>query len=360
MTARGYRVTVVAGRRRWCIPRHGVLEVNEQPVHVIWLPYPPTRELGAALFLLIGLLYLLVNVRRFSVVHVLSIKPVPAIMAWAAFILRRGVVCRSIGGDVQIVADMLKRPSKAMAWYGNWLRQMPHVVAQTEENARAMRDLGMSPGGIVEIPNGVDTDHFEPDGSRRRLLRKQAGLLETDFLICSVSQFRPEKRVDVAVSAFGKLTARHPNSRLYLVGNGQAEIELRRLVNELGVSDKVIFTGLISDPQPYLQMADAYVLTSDEVAHSNSLLEAMACGLPVFATAVGGNRITIEHGRTGFLVPAGAPDDRAEALLQLRGDPDAANQLGRAARQVIIEKFGIDQMITRYEQLYALALADKK
>jgi len=140
--------------------------------------------------------------------------------------------------------------------------------------------------------------------------------------------------------------------QVVIVGDGPLRGRLARQAGELGVAESVRFTGAVEDVRVPLAAMDVFVLPSRAEGMSNALLEAMAAGLPVVATAVGGTSEVLDAGRTGLLVP---PDDAsalATEILGLLEDPARATRLGRAAQGHVAEAFSAPAMVARLERLY--------
>jgi glycosyltransferase involved in cell wall biosynthesis len=143
-----------------------------------------------------------------------------------------------------------------------------------------------------------------------------------------------------------------PSFRLEVAGDGDCLPELRRLAAELGLGESVRFLGEVGNVPELLARSSLLVLPSLTEGISLTLLEAMARGLPVVATRVGGNPEVVEEGVTGFLVPARRPQDLAERMVYLLRRPDLAREMGRQARQRVEAHFRVSDMVARYEALY--------
>ncbi|HYL79884.1 MAG TPA: glycosyltransferase [Candidatus Acidoferrum sp.] len=138
---------------------------------------------------------------------------------------------------------------------------------------------------------------------------------------------------------------------MLLVGRGPEEASLRSCASSLGVAARVEFVGEQGDVVPYLHRMDVYVQSSVAEGMPNSVLEAMACGLPVVATSVGGTLELVLDGETGLLVPPGDPAALADAMLKLLEARELAEALGRAGRARVESHFGEGLMLRRMEEL---------
>jgi glycosyltransferase involved in cell wall biosynthesis len=156
--------------------------------------------------------------------------------------------------------------------------------------------------------------------------------------------------------AFAVMVKRHPDlagrARLLIVGEGPARADLVTLSRSLRLEDKVHFTGPLEDVPAALCALDLFVLPSLNEGISNTILEAMATGLPVLATAVGGNSELVEDGVTGRLFAPGDAEALAGLMTRYLSDPGQGVALGKAARVRVLERFSLGSMVDRYADLY--------
>ncbi len=210
-----------------------------------------------------------------------------------------------------------------------------------------VRDVGIRAEKVERICNGVDTDRFHPEGTVR----------EDGFVnIAHVGRFEPVKNPGLLIEACARMMHRHPELlktvRLHMIGDGGLRPELERMVESEGIGEQVRFHGMRDDVPEMLRRMDIYALPSLNEGISNSILEAMASGLPVVATRVGGNPELVEHGVNGFLVPSGDSDAMAEALYRYCADEKLRRRHAAASRRRALDEFSIDAMVDRYVALY--------
>jgi N-acetyl-alpha-D-glucosaminyl L-malate synthase BshA len=170
-------------------------------------------------------------------------------------------------------------------------------------------------------------------------------------VVMHVSNFRPVKRLDAVLEVFRRINDRIP-SRLVLVGDGPERPPAEALAGRLGIAALVHFAGEQQDPVDWLSAADLFLLPSSQESFGMAALEAMACGVPVVASRVGGLPEVIEDGRTGFLC---APEDlegMAERGIALLTDAALARRIGREAERVVTTRYCIDEVVPRYEAYY--------
>jgi N-acetyl-alpha-D-glucosaminyl L-malate synthase BshA len=223
------------------------------------------------------------------------------------------------------------------------------VVTAVSESLKAdtYRALGVKMP-IQVLPNFLDCDRHRRRHSPE--LRDQL-LRGADRLVVHMSNFRPVKRVDAVVEIFRRIRA-HVNARLLLVGDGpDAQIAQERLTSA-GLMGEAEFLGEQLDVVALLSVADLFLLPSAQESFGLAALEAMACEVPVVASAVGGLPEVIQHGETGFLHPPGDLQGMAEAGVRLLTDDLLHERIARAGRRVVAERFCTDVVVPRYEATY--------
>jgi glycosyltransferase involved in cell wall biosynthesis len=186
----------------------------------------------------------------------------------------------------------------------------------------------------------------------RAAWRAKQGFSNEDVLLVCVARFAPQKNHDLLVSAFAKGPASDPRAHLVLAGQGVLRAQLQIRVNQLGLTNRVHFLGLRTDIPDVLGAADIFVLSSDYEGNPLSVIEAMAAGLPIVSTAVGGVPELLQNGREGFIVQPGNADGLSEAMVTLLKDSDLRRTMGRAAALRAKAKFDVSAMVRAYEELY--------
>jgi len=205
---------------------------------------------------------------------------------------------------------------------------------------------------IEVIPNFVDLGRYRRDlsGCHRSQLAPDG-----EKIVMHISNFRPVKRVDDVVRVFAR-ASRRVAARLVLVGDGPARGLAQKVAEEEGVAENVVFLGKQSSVAELLACADVLLLPSESEAFGLVALEAMACGVPVVATAVGGVPELVPHGVAGFLAPLGDVETMADGVVELLGNPDRWQSMSEAARDVA-SRFSADRVVPRYEELYHRVLS---
>ena len=204
---------------------------------------------------------------------------------------------------------------------------------------------------VVTIHNGVDVTRFT--GADRDAARADLGLDASDVVVGTVGRLDPVKGHAYLVQAFADVARRHPESRLVVTGDGPLRGELDHLVDTLGLRDRTRLLGERRDVPAILAALDVFVLPSVAEGISNTLLEAMATGLPVVVTRVGGNPELIQAETIGLLVPARQPASLAAAIARYVDDPHLRQLDGKNARQRAVERFSLARMADNYTAVYA-------
>jgi sugar transferase (PEP-CTERM/EpsH1 system associated) len=237
-----------------------------------------------------------------------------------------------------------------------------HYVALSRQLQSYLVDaIGVPPPRVELICNGVDTARFQPAAGGREPIAGSPFDAPDLWLVGSVGRLQPIKDPLLLARAFVRALEIAPAARarlrLVVAGDGALRAALEQSLQQAGVASLAWLAGERDDVPALLRGLDAFVLPSRAEGISNTILEAMASGLPIVATDVGGNRDLIEPGLTGTLVPAGDVESMARALLDDLADPDGARQRGRNARMAAQRRFSLDGMVSAYGDLYERLLA---
>jgi glycosyltransferase involved in cell wall biosynthesis len=245
--------------------------------------------------------------------------------------------------------------SERLAW-----RAIARLSDTVVVNAEALRtqgeQLGMRARWAV-LRNGVDTARFAALESREAA-RARLGVEPSRAVVGTLGRLEPRKGYDVLLAAMRLVASRSNGTcpQVLLVGDGPLREALERRTEEVGLGHVVRFTGNLSDVRPALAAMDVFVLPSHEEGMSNALLEAMAAGRAVVATAVGGTGEVVANERTGLLVPPADPATLAAAVQRLLADRSEAARLADAGREFVCREFGARTRVAELERLYVAGL----
>jgi glycosyltransferase involved in cell wall biosynthesis len=237
------------------------------------------------------------------------------------------------------------------------------VLVNAEAIKQSLITEGHAPDRIYVIRNGISPAAFV-ERTHDMGLRDELGIPADVPIVGMLARLNQLKGVDEFLDAAAKVASRVPEVRFLLIGdsvpmpdrrsvtNGSYCDALRERARELGIADRLVFTGFRLDVPRLLTQCAVSVLPSHSEGLSNTLLESMAAGVPVVATNVGGNPEVVQEGRTGFLVPVKNADALAERICRVLHDRGLAARLGESGRRRAAEQFSIDRMLRDTERLY--------
>ncbi len=229
------------------------------------------------------------------------------------------------------------------------------IALSRELHSYLVEGVGVSASKVVRICNGVDARRFHPGPHGRQSLPPGANVDTNGFVIIgSVTRMQEVKDPVTLARAFVLLVHRGlaPKARLVLVGDGPLKARVEDVLREGDAYRYAWLAGSRDDVPSLLRSFDVFALSSRVEGISNTILEAMATGLPVVATQVGGNDELVVEGETGSLVPPGDPVALANGLARLIEDPALRTTQGRAARARVESEFTLDGMLYRYQDVY--------
>jgi len=214
----------------------------------------------------------------------------------------------------------------------------------------------ISPQKVMQLYNGVDLSRFYERVSPNKLPSQCSQINKADILIGTVGRFQGEKDQTTLINAFALVLTRgeskYQNIKLLLIGDGPDRSLLEALVAKKAMREYVIFFGARNDIPDLLAELDIFVLPSRGEGISNTILEAMASGLPVIATSVGGNPELVAGNSTGILVPSNNPEKMADAIRTYLDQPTLVEKHGKAGRKRVEETFSMDAMVNAYMKVY--------
>ena len=337
--------------------RHAVLALTEvtdfrqriqrDDVRFIALNKPPGH-----LYALYPRLYKIFRELRPAIVHSRNLAALEVTApAWAA-----GVPVRIHGEHGRDVGDLDGDNRKYQ-----WLRRVykpfvSHFIALSRDlEGYLVERVGVRAAKVAQIYNGVDAARFRPATGPSPIEGCPFRRPE-HWLVGTVGRMQTVKDQTLLARAFIRALEIDPSLkarlRLIMIGDGPLRVEALNLLERAGVADLAWLPGERHDVPEILRGLDCFVLPSLAEGISNTILEAMASGLPVIATDVGGNPELVEAGRTGRLVPAGDPEAMARALIDYANSPEQARAAGRAGRAEVERRFSMEAMVGAYQGLY--------
>ncbi len=343
----GLDVTVVTQRYDPDLPQREVMD--GVPVHR--LGPIGTSPFSVGLFTLNSLR--MIAKLKPDIVHAHMIAS-PAVIALAssAWTGARSIVKAACSGEYGDVATSRR------TWLGHhklrWaVRKMDRIICISQEIRKEMLSAGASPAGLVDIPNAVDTERFRPlaEGREKESLKSRLNLVPGRWILYAARLTR-QKRPDVLIEAFRRCATQLADWRLLLLGDGPERPRLQALIAQGGLEDRVVVAGNVSHPEDYYRASDLFVLSSEAEGLPNSLMEAMASGLPCIASRIGGATDLLQEEQSGLLVPAGDAAALALAINRIAGNPLLARKMGDNARRRIEDLCALPTVARRYKDLY--------
>jgi glycosyltransferase involved in cell wall biosynthesis len=237
------------------------------------------------------------------------------------------------------------------------LKKCRRFVAISSPVKHELENQGVPASDIVRIPNSVDTDRFCPASEAgKREIRNVLGIPEDAFVVIYTGRLVDYKGLPLLLRVWREVNAGYGETRLLLVGAGGMDIhncenDLELFVRENGLAHCVTFVGSVDNVQTYLQASDVFVLPTEREAFGISLIEAMACGLPVIATRAGGIPDILHHDVDGCLIPVNNLQQLRASLDRLYDDEQLRRCFGRRARNSVVQRFSEQAVLNQYLQL---------
>jgi len=319
------------------LPKEGM----EQGFYIHRIRRRKVRFIGVILFWL--KIWLAVKRIKPDVVHSQSVSMgVPGFMAQK--FLRKPYLVWGRGSEIYLPWLFKELISKLV------LKNANAVIALTEDMKKEMQKICNR--GVPVIPNGIDLEKFG-DLPTKEAIRGRLGLNNSDSVIVFVGSLRPVKGVKYLIQAMDIVRQKDTNARLMLVGDGEERDYLRSVVSELHLGRYVTFVGEVTndDVPQYMIASDVFALPSLSEGFPVVSLEAMASGLPIVATKIGGLPEIIEDGRNGFLVKPREAKEIAEKVLHLLGDDDLRKRISENNKEKA-KSYSWKSIVQRLEEIY--------
>jgi sugar transferase (PEP-CTERM/EpsH1 system associated) len=288
-----------------------------------------------------------------TIVHTRNLSGLDALLPARAAGVRR-IVHGEHGWDVGDVDGTARRPALLRRLHAPLVDRFITVSKDLERYL--VKRIGIAPARITQIYNGVDTTVFTPLDPPTRAALPPGFAPEGTLVVGTVGRVQPVKDHATLLRAFAALATSAPaiaaKTRLVIVGDGPSLAELRALAATLSVDAATWLAGNQTDVSALMRAFDVFALPSRNEGISNTILEAMATGVPVVASAVGGNVELVDDDATGMLFPAGDAAALARALERYLADAALRAAHGRGARAIATERFSLPAMVAGYQGVY--------
>lgn len=323
-------------------------------VRVYRVPPTGTNKLSLLMASLSFAYFLFKNRNNYDIIHSHGLGWAGPVSSLVGRILRKKTIVKvATAGDIsgRIVGkkEIPRIFNMARLFF---LRQASLLICISSEIFDELRSKGFSENRLIHIPNGVDVDRFKPgDGTRRLLPKDRLNIVFSGRVVY-------RKGIDVLLKAFKQILSCHPETHLHILGSSKLQIgdafeeELRGFVRDNQLEASITFHGDVDNVEDYLKEADIFAFPSRHEGLPNALLEAMACGLPVVATSIGGVVDIVKDGINGILVKPDDVNSFNKALGRLIDSPDLRKNLGTAARRIVEEFYSLEAIAQRYIELY--------
>ncbi|GAB6056721.1 glycosyltransferase family 4 protein [Methanobacterium movens] len=297
---------------------------------------------------------------------IVNVHPVfPGVMiTWCSCkLLKIPLVATSHGGDIQFTSqnDYGTRKSPLANWI---LKKTLPLVDRHVIISKAMypfaRSAGSQASRIEIIPNGVDPDSVNLDPGRKKILERELNIKRDDFVVLYLGRLIDLKRPQDLLNGFYQ--ANLDNAKLVFAGSGDKESELKKMVYDLSLEDKVSFAGFITPETGKWDLIDlSHVLVVPSLSEGFNLtvIEAYALRKPVIGTRIGALEELITPGKTGLLVDRRSPEDIKEALIYMYENPQNREKMGLAGQELFLANYTREKMVHKYQQLYQSLITKK-
>lgn len=315
--------------------------------------WPGKGRLATIVFILSLVWFLLRRGRKVDIIHSHGAAALGALGSLAARITRTHNIAK-ISTAGRIPKLIVNLPGRLIL---KLFKHSDAIVCISDEIQRELTAIDTSPRRIVRISNGVDGERFRPlPKVQRREWRIAKGLSPVIPVVVFSGRFVHRKGLDVLLDAWHRVIKLHPAAHLIVIGSGanqsdSVEHQIRCKVKEEGIAN-VSFEGETNSPESYLGISDIYVFPSRKEGLPNALLEAMASGLPIVASEIGGVVNLVEDDETGLLFPCGDVDALSNRIVELLNNPQKLKKIGSQARQHVLEHYSFKQIAQQYLKVY--------
>ncbi|MDG2335485.1 MAG: glycosyltransferase [Myxococcota bacterium] len=355
LARQGHSVEVVTERRDPSWP--GRECSSGVTIHRLWCkPVPRWHTLTSALSLL-G--FFLRRGRQYDLIHIHQYGPLAALtIAFGQWAGKKVVLKLTNTGheglDAALPHSMLGRLVRGLH------RRVDACICTSRRAADEAESFGISRSRVSLIPNALDVEYFRPPSVEEKSRARRALGVGDGFLAINVCRLTAQKNQALLVDAWADGVASQADALLAILGAGPLEEKLREQITRRGLDRSVRLAGQVSDPLPWYWAADLFVLSSDWEGLSNSLMEALCCGLPMLSTRVSGSEDVVEEAPVGRLVDPGDREALRVALEEMAGDSAGRTRSGEAARAYAKNRYALSAIVEQTLALYRGLLGTRR
>ena len=341
--AQGHTIKILAPHMEKDRPLFEVID----GVRIERIPYPRIKIIGALILVFRVGLRLLRDRKKIDAIHIHMVRNLAATIGLLNPLLKAKVVAKISGawefnGGV-LDPKLASRPFNIIM--NRLIKRIDYFQAISKFTVEQLKVAGYSTDKIKLIPNAIDTDRFFVDRSKQP---------SECINVVYTGRLEYVKGVDILLEAWAKVLSKVDKQqvKLLIAGAGNEQSKLDEIVKKYGMKDSVSFLGVISDIPNLLSKAHIYTQPSRQEGLSNSVLEAMATGLPIVATKVSGNEDIICDGDNGFLVEPENSSELADAILQLINNEEQRIQLGKRSNEIVLRGYQLPVILKQLTQTY--------
>ncbi len=306
-------------------------------------------------FMLAGFFYLLKHASEYDVIHV-HLASSPAIAAIIAGKLTGKKVIIKLGGGKGV--DEISLSEKTISGRLKlkfFALTKPTLMVMNEDVLNWLKSTPLKNLELIKFRNGVDTGKYSPLLYQEKIKAKNKLGFENKQIFLFVGRLSPEKRIKEFVEIWDELMRGENVSQkvhFIIVGSGPQEKELREAIRVFGLSDSLFLAGAQDDLLPYYQAADVFILPSVSEGLSNSMLEAMSCGLAILASGVGGAKEAVTEGVNGFLFDPFDKQKIKSHMGRFLDEDKLALRMGEKSREAVVKKYSMVKVVNELLKLY--------
>ena len=344
MVKKGVGVTIVTSRfdRKWS--RHELID----GVKVIRLFSPRIKVVGALLFLASLVGYIIKHRNQYALIHTFQIGYTATLSILMGILLKKPSLLKLAssgrGGDIQRA-----RKSIGGRVFLCIAKKASRIVMVSKTVKQELISESVNPVKLFHVGNGVNVNGYNQNGDKSQTRRKLK--IPDKKTVIYTGRLSSEKGVDFLIKSFSRMYKEF-NCQLIIIADGPEKKNIEQIIEDLEVTDAVVLIPAVDEVAPYLKAADLFVLPSQFEGLSNSLLEAMASGLPVISTSVGGSIDIIENGLNGVLIEYNNEEGLSQEISNLLGDPGLSSNLGKQGRETVEKYHDMDAIANKHLEIY--------